>query len=66
MAVLVTPALVAQAAPGCEQWNTQEFFRKASVADISECIDGGSDPMARGGYFHAHYHPDARFFWIPA
>ena len=37
----VTPALAAQAAPGCEEWNTQEFFRKASVADISECIDGG-------------------------
>ena len=40
VAVLVTPALAAQAAPGCEEWNTQEFFRKASVADISECIDG--------------------------
>ena len=33
----------------CEAWNTREFFRAATAADVSACLAEGSDPKARDG-----------------
>ena len=38
VAVLATPARAAQAAPNCEEWNTQEFFETATVEDVTACL----------------------------
>ena len=46
VAVLATPALAAQAAPNCEEWNTAEFFETATVEDVIACLNAGADPMA--------------------
>ena len=46
VAVLATPALAAQAAPNCEEWNTAEFFETATIEDVTACLDAGADPMA--------------------
>ncbi len=33
--------------PNCKQWASEEFFRTASVSDVTKCLDSGADPMAR-------------------
>ena len=48
VAVLATPALTAQTAPGCEEWNTKEFFEASAVEDVTACLASGADPTARG------------------
>ena len=45
--VLLAPMQRAQPAPTCEQWNTEEFFRVATVADVTACLDAGADVAAR-------------------
>ena len=30
----------------CEKWNTKKFFRKATVADVTACLDAGASLMA--------------------
>ena len=46
LTVLATPALAAQTAPNCEEWNTREFFETATVEDVTACLDAAADPMA--------------------
>ena len=40
-------ATASAAAVDCEAWNTREFFRAATAADVSACLAAGSDPEAR-------------------
>ena len=47
--LLVATTAGAQPAPSCENW-TIEFFRTATVEDVTACLDAGVDPMARGPY----------------
>ena len=47
--ILLAPMLRAQPAPTCEQWNTKEFFRIATVQDVTACLDAGTDVNARNG-----------------
>ena len=49
LAVLATPVLAAQTTPSCEYW-TIEFFRTATVEEVTACLDAGADPMAREAY----------------
>ena len=55
--ILLAPILRAQPAPTCEQWNTEEFFRVATVEDVTACLDAGSDVSARTdeGYTPLHH-----------
>ena len=55
--VLLAPLLSAQPAPTCEQWNTEEFFRVATMQDVTACLDAGSDVSARteDGYTPLHH-----------
>lgn len=49
-AVLFVMGLVpapAVAGPDCSEWNTAEFFEKATVADVTRCLKAGADPNAR-------------------
>ena len=32
--------------PRCEQWNTEEYFQKATVDQITACLDTGANPKA--------------------
>ena len=48
VAVLATPAQAAQAAPSCEQWNTEEFFQTATVEDVTACLAAGADVTLDG------------------
>ena len=45
--ILLAPMLRAQPAPTCEQWNTEEFFRVATVDDVTVCLVAGADVAAR-------------------
>ena len=45
--MLLAPMLRAQRAPSCEQLNTEEFFQSATVADVTGCLDAGTDVAAR-------------------
>ena len=47
LAVLVIPALGAQAALDCAGWNTEEYFRTATVEDVTACLAAGADVAAR-------------------
>ena len=50
VAVLATPALAAQAAPNCEEWNTRKFFQTATVEDVTACLAAGADTTAGDKY----------------
>ena len=41
--VLATPTLAAQAAPSCEAWNTKEYFKAATLEDVTACLDAGTN-----------------------
>ena len=43
----VPPDAQEKRAPSCEQWNTEEFFRAASVEDVTACLAAGSDVHAQ-------------------
>ena len=43
----VPPEAQEEVAPSCEQWNTEEFFRAASVEDVTACLAAGADAHAR-------------------
>ena len=45
--ILVVASLGAQAAPSCDQWNTEAFFRAATVEDVTGCLNAGADVAAR-------------------
>ena len=36
----------AQSSPSCEHWNTAEFFKTATVEDVTACLAAGADPEA--------------------
>ena len=40
----------AQPAPSCEEWNSEEFFRVATVAGVIACLAAGADPRAQQAY----------------
>ena len=44
--LLYAPWLGGQALPRCEQWNTEEFFASATVADVNTCLVIGYDVAA--------------------
>ena len=64
--ILVAPLLRAQPAPNCEQWNTEEFFRAATVEDVTACLDAGADVAARTESGHTPLHRAAEFNDDPA
>ena len=35
-----------RAAPACDQWGTEAFFRYADVATVAQCLEGAADPYA--------------------
>ena len=39
-------AVAAQTTVDCKQWNSNKFFRKATVEDVTACINAGADPNA--------------------
>ena len=41
----------AQPVVDCKKWNTKKFFRKATVEDVTACINAGADLDARDGGF---------------
>ena len=54
--ILLAPMLRALPAPTCEQWNTEEFFRAATVEDVTACLKAGSDVSARTEYDYTPLH----------
>ena len=47
-ALWLAVANAALAQPSCGDWNTQAFFRLATAADVSRCLEAGADLEARG------------------
>ncbi len=37
----------ADSGAGCAEWNTESFFKKASVEEVSACLEAGADPKSR-------------------
>lgn len=31
----------------CAEWNTEDFFKKASVEEVAACLESGADPSDR-------------------
>ena len=52
MVVLCLGALLmaAQASSGCEAWNTEDYFRAATVEGVRGCLEAGADPKERNGW----------------
>ena len=44
--MLGVASLGAQSSPSCEHWNTAEFFKTATVEDVTACLAAGADPEA--------------------
>ena len=44
--MLGVASLAAQSSPSCEHWNTAEFFKTATVEDVTACLAAGADPEA--------------------
>ena len=40
----------AQPVVDCEQWNTEEYFKAATVESVTTCLNAGADPNVRGKY----------------
>ncbi len=59
-------ATAAVAAVSCKDWNTDKFFKSASVADVSRCIKAGADINARNDYKETPLHKAARHNKNPA
>ena len=56
LAVLAPPALGAQAGPDCAAWNTQGYFRTATVEDVTACLAAGADVAARNSFGETPLH----------
>ena len=50
----------------CEEWNTREFIRVATVADVKRCLRTGADPNATGDEHLTPLHLAAGFNADPA
>ena len=50
----VNKTSAAQPVVDCRKWNTKKFFRKATVEDVTACINAGVDLDAQDGGFFAH------------
>ena len=48
-----------EAVSSCEQWNTEEFFRTATVEDVTACLAAGADVAARTEDGHTPLHQAA-------
>ena len=44
---LCAPLSCSQSVSSCEQWNTKEFFEKATADDLTACLADGADVSAR-------------------
>ena len=60
------PLMAAQASPGCEAWNTEDYFRPATVDGVRGCLEAGADPMARNGWSVTPLHQAAASNLNPA
>ena len=56
----------AQPLVDCKKWNTEEYFRKASVESVTACLSAGADPMARDEDKHTPLHLAAQSNENPA
>jgi len=63
---LLLAAGAALARPDCDDWNTREFFKQATAADVGRCISQGADLEARSAKFgYAPLHVAAAFSKTP-
>ena len=60
------PLMAAQASPGCEAWNTEDYFKPPTVDGVRGCLEAGADPMARNGWSVTPLHQAAEFNENPA
>ncbi|MYK06869.1 MAG: hypothetical protein F4040_03955 [Synechococcus sp. SB0670_bin_20] len=44
---LLLASCAAVARLDCADWNTREFFRQATAADVGRCLSQGADPDAK-------------------
>ena len=50
----------------CEQWNTEDYFQAATVADVVACLKAGANVMARNNYGSTPLHWASGFNGNPA
>ena len=56
-APLQTPKITAaQPVPDCKKWNKRKFFKKATVQDVTACLEAGADPNAQGKWQNTPLH----------
>ena len=48
LALVLFAAPLTAKASDCDQWNTEEYFKTATVEQVTACLETGADPMARG------------------
>ncbi len=49
------------ASMGCELWNTEAFWKIATVLEVTDCLEAGTDPSARDEARMTPLHAAARF-----
>ena len=59
-------AAPASAEVSCQAWNTNEFFKEASAADVSRCLKAGADVNVRSEHGFMPLHFAARHTEFPA
>ena len=47
--IMAVASLGAQSSPSCAHWNTEEFFKTATVEDVTTCLAAGADLDAVSG-----------------
>ena len=58
--------VAAQRTPSCEEWNTEEYFQKATVENVTACLDAGADLEARAFSQNTPLHKAAQYNENPA
>ena len=66
LAVSCLLLLVAQAAAGCEGWDTQEFFKSTALEEVTACLEAGAWANARSESGWIPLHRAAGFSTDPA